>query len=220
MATRLLDGLGKGPAVKRRSVAHPQRRKAAVAKVRKAKACWCQQRKPLNGLGEFSPPVRLSRGDAYALVDAITLGEFSLGEVGEMGSWLSKAFKKVTGTNLSNVVGPIAGVVGAAVGGPVGGAIGGAIGGAGGGGGSSSGPGTVPGTIPGTVPGSTPTDVLRGVADIFKAMNTTAVNAAAPRQQTPARAASTASILPSGSNAMLIAGVAGVGLLALLAVRS
>lgn len=47
-----------------------------------------------------------------------------------MGSWLSDAFKKVTGTKLSTVTAPIASIVGSVVGGPVGGAIGTAIGGA------------------------------------------------------------------------------------------
>jgi len=45
------------------------------------------------------------------------------------GSWLSKAFKKVTGTKLSNVIGPIGGIIGTAVGGPLGGVIGGIAGG-------------------------------------------------------------------------------------------
>jgi len=58
-----------------------------------------------------------------------------------LGSWLSKAFKKVTGTKLSNAIGPIAGIIGTAVGGPMGGTIGGMIGGiAGGNQGETQGP--------------------------------------------------------------------------------
>ncbi len=103
---------------------------AAIAKRAVVKrACTCQrQGKPS---GDYIDPGTLNgMGDAELAALAHWANQSG------MGSWLSSAFKSITGEHLSDVIAPIATVAGSVFGGPIGGAIGSFVGGIASGGGS------------------------------------------------------------------------------------
>jgi hypothetical protein len=95
----------------------------------KAAACQCSRR---GELGDYIDPADLMGSDDYAALAAMLQLDPN-----ELGSWLSSAFKSITGTKISDVLAPVAGIVGGAIGGPAGAAIGSTVGGLLSGGGST-----------------------------------------------------------------------------------
>lgn len=152
------------------------------------------------------------------------MGDYAIAEDVGMGSWLSSAFRSITGTKLSSVVAPIAGVVGGAIGGPAGAALGAAIAGgvSGSGGGGSSGSssagstqGSTPGGIVGTNAWNT-NDWFNGVARVVDAARGN--SSAGPTQQEQQRAAAAAAEYKlKTDNIKTVAIAGGIGIAALIA---